>query len=340
MLVFGKIWFEKHQRALLFLLNNAILKYWFRWIVRIRKFDLPYSTKIFRIEPNCLTWKTGKENEFTTDFRTHNKYARRLYHAFKYFWYVLHFLDFLFDYYPKLNFSFGFDTLTAYPDPNTETYTVDGNVGHQITTGATWSTLRDGAGTEVTDNATYTSYGTAQLYCSAFPAIPWMAIYRSIFLFKTDSLTVDATISGAVLSLMSTGNSKTDSWYALGTQNSMNFVSSNPASNTVLSATDYATLGTTRFVDTDKTYQTWSSSTTVYMNFTLNSSGVANISLDGISKFGGRCAFDIDNSPPAEATGRRFYVQNYFAENTGTTKDPKLVVTYTLPAPTMKSYVY
>ena len=34
--VFGKIWFQKHQKSLLRMLNAPVIKYWFRWVLGIK----------------------------------------------------------------------------------------------------------------------------------------------------------------------------------------------------------------------------------------------------------------------------------------------------------------
>ena len=86
--VFSKQWFNnsKTQRKLLWLLNHSR---YFRKDMGIQDCDLPFSEKIVRIQPNSFTWRTG-EREFMTDFRTHNKFGKRLYYGF----------------YPKTNNSF------------------------------------------------------------------------------------------------------------------------------------------------------------------------------------------------------------------------------------------
>ena len=71
-------------------------------------------------------------------------------------------------------------------------------------------------------------------------------------------------------------------------------VSSAPASNTAIVIADYAIAnwGSVRFA-TDILLTTFSA-TSAYHDFALNSSGIANISKTGISKFGIRASSDID----------------------------------------------
>lgn len=318
MLVFGKYWFKKHQRILLFLLNAPVIKFWFRWIMRIRRHDLPLSVKIFRIEPNAFTWETGEPNEYSTDFRTHDKFAKRLYYAFKYVWYALHFIDWLFQPFPKLKLNFGFDTLTAYPEAGTGTYTHDAYL--QVSyMNESWAAIRAEAGS-VNSNSS-TSFYCAKITNSATSG-NFKDLFRSQILFNTSSLTSSATNVSGIFSIYgaATGNS-------LGLTNaekSIAVVSSNPASNVQVSGGDFGNIGSTRFAtDIDL-------ATSQYNDFTLNSNGNNAISLTGITKFGTRYAIDLDNgTPPWIGSNKTSYVQIYYADYTGTFRDPKLVVTYT-----------
>lgn len=73
------------------------------------KKHLYYKRRGIKIEKHlCLTGQW--------DFRTHDKFSKRLYYAFYPLWWTLHQWDTLFanNFAPQLNF--GFDTLTAYPD--------------------------------------------------------------------------------------------------------------------------------------------------------------------------------------------------------------------------------
>ena len=128
--MFGKNWFKKHQRLLLWLLNKPLVKYWFRWVLRIHK-DLKREERIVGISPNhydVLVKQTKKRVWLRSDFRTHNKFTKRIFYAFYPIWWLCHQWDILFAnrFVPQLNF--GFDTLTVYPDADPETYTVDGFV--------------------------------------------------------------------------------------------------------------------------------------------------------------------------------------------------------------------
>lgn len=314
-MVFDKQWFEKHQSKLLFFANNFILKYWFRWILRIHK-DIPFGTKIYKLEPNCFTWQTGKPDEFTTDFRTHNKFSKRLYYAFKWFWYLLHFWDYLTSPIPELNF--GFDTLTVYPDAHPETTSVDGYTS-KTGTNATWTSLRDAStATTASDNEGTTGTSPCRIQAGT-TSNTWNAVSRSAFLFDTSSLTTSASISSAVMSLYGTSTKVTT------LTDSLDIVASSPASNTAIATSDFPNYGTTSF--SNMAISSWSD--TAYNGFTLDSNGRSNISLTSVSKFGIRCHSDMVNTPPTWVSGGNARIYTYFSSMTGTTNDPKLVVTYT-----------
>ena len=102
-------------------------------------------------------------------------------------------------------------------------------------------------------------------------------------------------------------------------------VSSNPATNTDLVNGDYATFGETRFA-TDITYANFSIG--AYNTFSLNGDGIAAISKTGISKFGFRSDYDLDNVVPTPNSAKTNYTTAYTADQIGVTQDPKLVVTY------------
>jgi hypothetical protein len=153
----------------------------------------------------------------------------------------------------------------------------------------------------------------------------WDDLRRIITLFNTSSLGAGATIDSATLSLY--GQSKVD---PLLITHDLNIYSSAPASNTALVSADYSTFGSTAF-STAITYAGWS--TTAYNVFSLNASGITNINKTGVSKFGARNAnYDVAAIAPTWASGQINVTICYSADETGTSNDPKLVVTYTAPS--------
>lgn len=311
-IVFHKAWFERHQAKLLRFANNKIGR-------RILRIDGKKSSvgknRIIKIEPHAITWR-NLDNTYSTEFRTHAKFAKRLYYAFKPIWQLMHIWDSITSPIPYLNL--GFDTLTAYPDSHAESNTVDGRVSEGYNQYHTWSFLRDGAGSNATDNDDIDF--ALRIACGATNA--WSGLLRSIFLFDTSSIGADSTISSASLSLAgwAKGND-------VGTLDAA-VVSSNPASNTGLVAGDYDSLGSVLYSEVHG-YNDLTTDAS-YLDFSLNSTGIAAISQDGITKFGIRNkTHDIDNSEPTwTAVSAISYWFIYFAETTGNTQDPKLVVNY------------
>ncbi len=150
----------------------------------------------------------------------------------------------------------------------------------------------------------------------------WVTLVRGICLFNTAAIGASSTIQSATLSFF--GLSKDDS---LAATPDCNVYSSAPASNTVVAASDYNTLGSTPF-STAITYAGWS--TTAYNDFVLNSDGLAAISKIGVSKFGCRNAsYDVANSSPTWSSAATSNVRANSSNVSGTVNDPKLVVTYT-----------
>ena len=356
-IVFGKKWFAKHQAKLLWLLNAPVIKYWFRWCLRIRSFDCSIGTDIKEIGPSYYTvdgglrffkkselLKTDFQNQtlpreyrrfakkiylkiqkgiiedknilrpsHTTDFRTHDKFSKRLYYAFRPIWWTMHALDWVaLDRVPELTkLSFGFTTLTQYPGSIGSDNPVD---GHIINNGATYSTVRSagtGTSTDYTDTRIWVRTGfSASVYY----------VYRGFILFDTSSITSGATISAAVQSfVVGVGDHQETN----GGHAAVHIVSSTPASNTALATSDFGNVGSTSFASIADASIVANNST--YNDLTLDANGRANVSKTGISKFAYRVSGDLNNNTPTGTNGGEIRSSN----NSGTSTDPKLVVTYT-----------
>jgi len=315
---FNKEWFEKHQNTLIWLLNHRLLRYWFRWILRINK---DCKGIINRIEPNAYWFDAKyineKEIEVKTDFRTHNKFSKRIYYAFRPLWHLLHSLDWLIQKSVSPQFSFGFDTLTAYPDANPETTTVDGVVTRQ-SVDESWSLIRDGAGNgftgiftqiRITLSATTTTNQYSQLY-------------RGFCLFDTSSILSTYTVLNSIFSLF--GAYKYSDFGNLD----IHSAGATTLSNTALANSDYANVGRTSFGSL--TYSGFD--TNGYNAIAENANGISAITKGGITKRSLQIANDINNSAPTWVSEGFYALYLVSADATGTSADPKLVVTYTLPA--------
>lgn len=313
---FDKKWFLKHQSKLLRLLRYKL----FRKILRIDT-DLP----IIAILPNAYTvylGKTKKRLKLQTDFRTHWKYSKRLYHAFKPLWWVMHVWDLFADsLVPQL--SFGFSTLTSYPDADPETTTVDGHVEDQ-TSNQTWASKHDNTTGTNADDSTALSIGP-KVSCGT-TTNRYEQIYRAFALFDTSSLTSSATISDAVLSWWGRSGSNNLS----GTEPQFNIYAATPASNTALVNEDYDQVGTTAYA-TAIAFSSLSLSNSAYNDFTFNSTGRAAISKTGITKTSWReSVYDAANVAPTWGSETQVAIGTYYSEQTGNSNDPKLVVTYSV----------
>ena len=215
----------------------------------------------------------------------------------------------------------GNTTSTFYPDANPESTSVDGGVFENNTTGTnkTWAELIALPGNQFQDDS---ASGWACAIESDTTTDRWRSLMRSIFLFDTSAIGSD-TIDSATLSLA--GASKSD---GLSITPDINIYSSAPASDTAIVAGDFDSLGSTAF-STPVSYANWNTDGT-YSDFALNASGLSNINGSGISKFGARNAsYDVAGSPPTWSSNQFSRLNAYFADQTGTTNDPKLVIEHT-----------
>lgn len=205
-------------------------------------------------------------------------------------------------------------TFTFYPDAGTGGTTVDGGV-NRSSVSESFATIRAGAG--VTATPTVQNGPVGQLRATA-TTDEYHTVQRSIFLFDSSALGSGATILSAVFSL-----NGTFALTSLG-EDSIDIVSSSPASDSNLVTGDYAQLGSTSF--SNLTTVGWAVDS--YNDFTLNAGGISNISKTGISKFGARLEQDRTGTlANAWASNGQTRVDSYFADWTGTTKDPKLTIT-------------
>ena len=220
---------------------------------------------------------------------------------------------------------------TFYPDPNVETNSVDGHI---------WCTSNtdSGAATDWTNALTCVGGATAVATDSTSPVIVYSSVFfnnsgtpdfivtssgdisRAVLLFNTASLPDNATIISATLGLYVTSTQDTDN----DGNDTITPVSATPASNTALSTSDYNSFGTTAYATA---IDITSITTSAYNTFTFNGTGIAAITLTGVSKFGVREGHDLVNNRPANNTGLR--VEFSSAEASGTSQDPKFDVTYT-----------
>jgi len=218
-------------------------------------------------------------------------------------------------------------TSTFFSDPNPETSTVDGYVRHRTGsagTGISWSNIRGGAGTEAGDSNTEDGYVLVEADTTTGN---WRIIDRVIRLFDTSSIPDSDIIFSATYS-ESTQVKNTDNFNC-----EINVYGSNPASNTSLVAGDFDSLGGDETsgepFSTAKTMASMSATEGAYSDWAFNSSGLNYINKTGITKLGLReSKYDGANIEPTWASANfcQFIFNN--SEETGTSKDPKLVVVH------------
>jgi len=183
-----------------------------------------------------------------------------------------------------------------------------------------------------------------------------VSFYRSFLPFDTSAIPVSATISSATLNIYVTSKVNDDND---GTDY-ITVVQTSQVTHDSLVNGDFDQCGAidnpTEGIDAGERKDITSISTSAYLTFTLNSTGLGWIkkngedapcsATNGISCFGLREGHDAtDNilaSPTAPASCDLTYTSSYIAhstsEATGTTQDPYLSVTYTVPAVEVKRY--
>ena len=355
----GADFFRKNQRTLLWLLNTPVVKYWFRYVLRIRKCDYSLKIKITELTPNSFTFgekivladylvfkdghrelfdkskskhrklyhklkiEKGFASQRTTDFRTHNKYSKRLFYAFYPLWVLCHIWDILIANQFQPAWNLGFDTLTVYPDAGTGNTTVDGRATR---IGADpfelWAAIHDGAGNGHDDTSADVYYVYIQ---GSNTTNYYNGLARSIFTLNTSALGAGAVISAADWSVYTIPTWDVDSF-----NQDVCLVSANPANNNAVVDADYlyTNFGTTDYASR-KDLGTMQTQDNQYHTWALNDTGKAVISKTGITKFGMRMSGDVDNSISWVAGASISYCR--WADYAGVNYDPKLVITYTVP---------
>lgn len=206
-------------------------------------------------------------------------------------------------------------TSTFYPDPNVETTTCDGNVSVSAAVG--WASNHDAATGTVDDSA------IANYFIARFESGTTYTIYRQFWGFDTSSIPDTDVIDSATLSLY--GRSTVDNADTV----TAHIVPTTSTFTTSLATTDFNDFTVDGATDTYGSIAFASWNTAAYNDFTLNASGIANISKTGITRFGGRQSRDYGDSAShtLAPTGQNL-ASSFTADQAGTTNDPKLVVVH------------
>jgi hypothetical protein len=208
----------------------------------------------------------------------------------------------------------GNTTLTAYPNPGTGTAPVDAATTGNVASTA-FSTIRGAAG-DSADNTGTTNE------CIRLKATTTTDEYdkfnRALFGFDTSSIGTDG-IDSASFSLYGFGSADNLSQSVVIDRNVPASGSAIVASDHNLANWDGAEQATGRIA-----VSAWS--TIAYNDFTLGATGEGNINKSGDSWYGTRGSSDFDNSAPTWSSAVDATARPYFSDETGTSKDPKLVV--------------
>ena len=205
--------------------------------------------------------------------------------------------------------------LRVEPDAHVEVSSVDGWVNKTIASGNVWVVARDGAGSGANDSGVEMNV----VIKTHADNNEWTEIKRSIILFDTSNLVAGAKIVKAQITVMVTSASTAE----FG--GSIVVCAALPATNTALVTADYGTLGETDY--SDRLSVTSFNAAGVVRIFTLNDEGIGALNAGGITKFGLRNSYDIDDDPPTWVGSKSDTVNLSTAENT-TYSTPLLEVTY------------
>ena len=218
----------------------------------------------------------------------------------------------------------GSSTLVFHPDADPESTCIDGIV-QVFSQNIRWNSAKSRTnGTSVGSTAATRSIVDNSVFDFA-GNLDFTILLRSYFLFDTSSISPETEIISATLSIYSTGSGNIG--LAGFFQANLVLLSSNPQSNIDLVLSDYSR---TRFGSTPLapilSIATFNASIE-YHDFLLNTDGLSNLILGGVSKFGFRGESDYDDDPVnpfgAEITSGG---SGYFADQLGSTQDPRLVI--------------
>ncbi len=148
------------------------------------------------------------------------------------------------------------------------------------------------------------------------------AITRNYTFFDTSAIPDMDAIYSATYSLF--GNGPGDTSLA-GTVQRVHVVTSNSINSSNIYTSDFPSVGSVSLGESDNSWDTAN-----YNDFPLNATGMSAVSKVGITKFAIRGHYDLMDIVPDNAN--EFSVGFYFADQAGTTNDPKLIVQHTANA--------
>ena len=303
--------FKRYQKELVRLANNPFGR---------RFLDIPHKEKIIKVTPNSYHFING--SKITAIIRCYPLYARKLAAALS----SLEILNTLPQYFKMdkyrslLNYS-GLLKNSIFPqillvESNLYSSAGDGDAGHQTATSSSWAICRAGAGTV----SNPTSAGTLVTNSRAQGSDQFLC-YRGFLPFITSGLGSQATVTAAVLNI-----------YGLATTANPDGVSlvlilTTQASISTLANSDYANVTVDSPAEGASRFAVSGWSVSAYNQMTLNATGRGWINITGNTLLGLRDSQDVDNTIPVGNNE----VYCHYSEETGTSQDPYLQVSYTVP---------
>lgn len=197
---------------------------------------------------------------------------------------------------------------------------VDGHAGYNGQN-VTWATIH--AGTAA--NQSSDTSGVFNIIVRTANTSPnFSELWRSPVNFDTSSIDDGDTIDSATLSLHAGGSSA-----VLG--GGVNITAYSGSTSAVTTASYNLSNYLDVKMSTDIAISAWDGAN--FNDFALNATGLSNIDKTGISQFGIRITYDIENTAPSHPGSSQYsYVQPKQADAAGTDTDPKLVVVHSVAA--------
>ncbi|MEM9336909.1 MAG: SpvB/TcaC N-terminal domain-containing protein, partial [Patescibacteria group bacterium] len=179
---------------------------------------------------------------------------------------------------------------------------------------ATFSEARNGTGFALSTTSTNSTFSRVRLAGGS----TGKTLYRSYFPFDTSSLS-SSIIDSATFSVYATWKTQ-----EVATSYSIYEVNLDSSDDIILADYQNNTTNTDTLSDTEYAASSW---TNGWKNFAFNANGEAYIDTTGVTEISGRSIHDAANIQPSGVVNSEARI--YFADETGTTNDPKLVVEHT-----------
>ena len=211
------------------------------------------------------------------------------------------------------------ETDTFYPDA-AEVVSMDGRVRAP---GVNWASVH---GASTGDSASVSDTND-QCASSAWigSGIDLYYINRGFFLFDTSTIDDAHSIHSATMSIYVDWKKTEDD----DGNDFISIVTTTPAATTSLSTADFDQVGSTEQHDSGQRKDISSITLDQYVNWTLNATGLGNISKTGVTKFGTREGHDLLNDEYSHGgPNAENYIFCDFSDESGTATDPKLVVVH------------